>query len=107
MKFKKECNKFVNALMNMDFNEMKDLQDNTNMERIKEKMENFIREVNFLQAGKRKSRSENSHQNKNSRSENSEEGFGFGSDVECESVFCKAKKVVKRFGTWLLGFFWS
>ena len=74
---------------------MKDLQDNTNMDKIKETMERFIKEVNLLQAQKR------------GRNENSEESFGFGKDVECESIYCKAKRVVKRFGTWLLRFLWS
>ena len=45
MKFNKECKKFMNALLLKDLEEMKSLQTNTNMNMIKEKMNEFVEEV--------------------------------------------------------------
>ena len=45
VKFKTECQKFLDALLHKDIEEMKTLQAQTNMEKIKEKMEDFAREV--------------------------------------------------------------
>ena len=44
-KFKIECQKFLDALLYRDVEEMKNLQAQTNMEKIKEKMEDFAKEV--------------------------------------------------------------
>lgn len=45
VKFKIECQKFLDALLHKDIEEMKTLQAQTNMQRVKEKMEDFAREV--------------------------------------------------------------
>jgi len=53
IKFKKECDKFLNALLLMDFEEMKDLQDGTTTYKIDGMMDNFLVEVTHLQSQKR------------------------------------------------------
>ena len=45
MKLKKECRKFLNALLLKDLEEMKSLQINTDMFMIEEKMKEFVEEV--------------------------------------------------------------
>ena len=53
MKFKKECDKLMNALLSMDFEEMKDLQDSTTTDKIEGMMDNLLVEVTYLQSQKR------------------------------------------------------
>ena len=82
--FKSECQKFLNALSHMDVEEMKTLQDNTNMQKIKEKMEDFTREVIGLQS------------QRNSRT-----------DIQREGIIGKIVSSIYRFGAWLLGWIGS
>jgi len=49
MKFKKECNKYLNALLSMNFEEMKQLQDDTTTDKIEDMMDNFLVEIANLQ----------------------------------------------------------
>ena len=54
MKFKQECRKFLDALLLNKVEEMKTLQADTDMGKIKEKMEQFYEEVSGFKVHKKK-----------------------------------------------------
>ena len=79
VKFKTECQKFLDALLHKDIEEMKTLQAQTNMQRIKEKMENFAREVVGLHSKRSKTTA-----------------------VQQDGVFPRIISGIYHFGTWIL-----
>ena len=53
MKFKKNSDKLMNALQSMDFEETKQLQDSTSMDKIEKMMDDFLNEVTIMQLQKK------------------------------------------------------
>ena len=49
LKFKKESDRYLNALISMNFEKMKQLQDDTTIDKIEEMMDNFVVEIANLQ----------------------------------------------------------
>jgi len=60
IKFKKENDKYLNALLSMNFEKMKQLQDDTTTDKIEEMMDNFVVEIANLQRDNAKRRAQES-----------------------------------------------
>ena len=102
-KFRKECDKFMNALSSMDFDRMRALQAYTNMDKIEDMMENFTKEVFKLQSLKRKWKRSNDHR-VHSATPSSD------TRLQSQGIFSTIGSVADKFVTWFWGslsYFWS
>ena len=110
MKFKKECDKLMNALLSMDFEEMKDLQDGTTTDKIEVMMDNLLVEVTYLQSQKRANEQQRANEQRRANAQRNAVPRNTGSSntgLQSNSLVGIVIDVGYRFIKWVGGWLFS